>query len=71
MKDKSIGNYGKQAPQKFYDLTEKASRREDEEATKLARQLGNDGINEETNIGPAGKDLDALADNKVETSLDE
>jgi hypothetical protein len=68
MKDKSPG---KQPPQKFYDLTEKASRREDEATTKQARYLENDDSNEETDIGPPGENHNDLLDNKVETSLDE
>jgi hypothetical protein len=68
MKDKPVG---KQTPQKFYDLTEKASRREDEGATKLARRLENDDSNEETNMGPPSESRDDWVDNKGDTSLDE
>lgn len=35
----------------FFDLSEEASKRSDEEATSIARQLESDDINEETNSG--------------------
>ena len=51
---------------KWKDLTEEASKREDEEGTEMARQLENDDAG-----GVSGPDGDNNAENKVETSLAE
>lgn len=51
----------------FFDLSEEASKRSDEKATSIARQLESDDINEETNSGIVnGPNEDA--ENRVWTS---
>jgi hypothetical protein len=55
-----------------YDMTEKASERDDEKSTTLARQMESDDASEFTGAGfvptPEG---DSAAENKVATSLDD
>jgi hypothetical protein len=52
-------------PGKRYDLTEEGSKRSDEEATNIARQLEND------DQGGVPLPDDDIAENKVATSLDD
>jgi hypothetical protein len=54
-----------------FDLTEEASRREDEKATTIARRVESDDVNEETNIGPVNEPTEDKVENRVATSLDE
>jgi len=54
-----------------YDLTEQASLRENEDATRIARQVENDNNNEETNLENTAQPLAGLPDNKLPTSLDD
>lgn len=55
-----------------YDLTEKASRRSDEQATNLARQSESDDANEENAPGnTVSPDGDSAGENRVTTSLSE
>lgn len=52
------------------DMTEKSSRRVDNDSTQLARQLESDDINENTRMGSTPSPDDGIAENKVATSLD-
>ena len=52
---------------KPYDLTEEASKRQDGEATNIARQLENGDVN--SNAGSNNEPNDDLVQNKVWTSL--
>ena len=54
-----------------YDLTQNGSEREDEKATRIAREQESDDANENTNLGQvSSKKGDSAAENKVATSLD-
>ncbi|HUC83232.1 MAG TPA: hypothetical protein VMR70_20140 [Flavisolibacter sp.] len=58
-------------PERNKDLTEESSRRSDEEATNVARQLESDDANEFTSKGLVPTpDGDSAGENKVATSLD-
>lgn len=59
--------------EKHYDLTEEASKRpESSDATTIARQVENDDINEETNIGSFNSpDRDFTGENRIATSLND
>lgn len=56
---------------KYKDLTEQSSERDDKKSTSLARQLESDDQNEFTGAGIVpSPDGDSAAENKVATSLD-
>jgi hypothetical protein len=54
-----------------YDLTQSSSERQDEKATRIAREQESDDANENTNLGQVSSEKgDSAAENKVATSLD-
>ncbi|MDB5207326.1 MAG: hypothetical protein JWR72_2401 [Flavisolibacter sp.] len=54
-----------------YDLTQSSSKRQDEKATRIAREQESDDANENTNLGQVSSEKgDSAAENKVATSLD-
>ncbi|HEY0040686.1 MAG TPA: hypothetical protein VGB71_08495 [Flavisolibacter sp.] len=58
-------------PGRNKDMTEESSDLGDEKATRIARQLESDDVNENTGIGTVPTpDGDNAAENKVATSLD-
>jgi ribosomal protein L1 len=60
------------SPEKHFDLTEEASKRdEDEAATVAARQAESDNANEETNAGSVNLPDRRDAENRVWTSSSE
>jgi len=70
-KNKTSEEQENNRPQKRYDLSEEASRRESPEATNIARQEENDDENESNGAGRINSSDDDWAENKVSTSLDE
>lgn len=55
--------------QKYFDLSEEASKRPGNERTTVARQAESDDVKEESNTGPVNSPDDKTTENEVWTSL--